>query len=278
MAFFTFFCIPPLVRPLYELLPYDRKVLMVTLVQIVLHEFMFILGNIMIFIIYYLKHPFFEQYKTYPESWPWEKDPVQFKAQFKHAVWNVLVNHFIVHPIMLAPYLTGNIPYRMDLETFPSCSELIMQVFFCLLAEDFTFYWAHRTLHTPKLYGLIHKQHHEYKYTIGYVAEYANPVEYAINLFATGIGPFLCGAHCHMFTIYLWYCIRTFETLDGHCGYDFPWSPFRLLPLCAGSQYHSYHHQMNIGNFGSQFIFWDTICKTNTKYWKYLSKNNAKVE
>jgi sterol desaturase/sphingolipid hydroxylase (fatty acid hydroxylase superfamily) len=43
------------------------------------------------------------------------------------------------------------------------------------LVNDFLFYWAHRALHHPKLYGRIHKQHHLFKQTIGIAAEFAHP-------------------------------------------------------------------------------------------------------
>ncbi len=42
---------------------------------------------------------------------------------------------------------------------------------------DTTFYWSHRALHHPALYKHFHKQHHEYKGTIGFAAEYASTVE-----------------------------------------------------------------------------------------------------
>ena len=81
----------------------------------------------------------------------------------------------------------------------------------------------------------------------------------------------------HMGTLIIWVILRMFETVDGHSGYEFSWSPFRLLPLSGilykilifnfnfkgSANYHSYHHTHNIGNYGSFFTIWDTIMKTN---------------
>ena len=39
------------------------------------------------------------------------------------------------------------------------------------------FYFAHRALHHPALYARFHKQHHEYKGSVGFAAEYATLVE-----------------------------------------------------------------------------------------------------
>ena len=46
-----------------------------------------------------------------------------------------------------------------------------------MFVNDAGFYWTHRMLHHPSLYARFHKQHHEYKGTIGFAAEYATPFE-----------------------------------------------------------------------------------------------------
>jgi sterol desaturase/sphingolipid hydroxylase (fatty acid hydroxylase superfamily) len=52
-----------------------------------------------------------------------------------------------------------------------------MQMVGCQLFLEASFYWIHRALHHPTLYKHIHKQHHEYKGTIGFATEYATPAE-----------------------------------------------------------------------------------------------------
>jgi methylsterol monooxygenase/4-alpha-methyl-delta7-sterol-4alpha-methyl oxidase len=66
--------------------------------------------------------------------------------------------------------------------------------------------------------------------------------------------------------------MRTLETVDGHCGYEFSWSPYRLLPLSGSSDYHNFHHSMNVGNYGSFFSFWDSMCGTNSTYFRAKSE------
>jgi hypothetical protein len=29
----------------------------------------------------------------------------------------------------------------------------------------------------------------------------------------------------------LYFTLRTVESIDSHCGYEFPWSPVKCLPL-----------------------------------------------
>ena len=55
-----------------------------------------------------------------------------------------------------------------DLITFINYSG---QFIVCTLLNSWLFYFFHRILHHPALYGRIHKQHHEYKGTIGFAAE-----------------------------------------------------------------------------------------------------------
>lgn len=63
--------------------------------------------------------------------------------------------------------------------------------------------------------------------------------------------------------------MRIFESIDGHSGYEFSWSPYRLLPLSGSSEYHNFHHSHNTGNFGSFFSYWDILCGTNIDFFRH---------
>jgi len=135
------------------------------------------------------------------------------------------------------------------------------------------FYWTHRLLHHPKIYPYIHKKHHEYGITISIAAEYAHPLEWVFgNLVPSAMGAKLLGGNVHMATYIMWGFIRIMETVDGHSGYEFSWSPYRLLPLSGSSNYHNFHHYFNSGNYSSFFSIWDTLCGTNKAYFRFLAK------
>jgi len=169
-------------------------------------------------------------------------------------------------------YVTG-LKCRFDFESFPSHSEIILHILFMMLVEDFCFYWSHRLLHHRKLYNIIHKVHHEYYNSVSIASLYAHPLEYLFsNLLPTSMGFMLLGNRVHLATFYIWLTIRIVETIDGHCGYEFSWSPFRLLPLSGSSEYHNFHHSHNSGTYGSFFTFWDTICGTNKDYFALKSR------
>ena len=67
--------------------------------------------------------------------------------------------------------------------------------------------------------------------------------------------------------------MRICETSDGHSGYEFSWSAFRLLPFSGSSEYHNFHHLNTKGNFSSFFTFLDRILNTvNPSYVKFSKK------
>jgi sterol desaturase/sphingolipid hydroxylase (fatty acid hydroxylase superfamily) len=91
------------------------------------------------------------------------------------------------------------------------------------------------------------------------------------------------------------------------CGYEFPWSPYRLLPFSGSSTAHDYHHsvsrplrtcclvcssqhtclltllapfhcvavQHNVGNFASFFTWWDRAMGTDQAFVRYERKQVA---
>jgi len=147
-----------------------------------------------------------------------------------------------------------------------------------MILEDTIFYWCHRTIHHPKIYPYIHKKHHEFYNTVAIAAKYAHPLEFIFgNAIPAFSGPLILGDKCHLATFYLWYIIRVAETYDGHCGYEFSWSPFRLIPFSGSSEYHNFHHHANIGNYSSFFSYWDTMNGTNKVYFKFKAMNEKKA-
>jgi sterol desaturase/sphingolipid hydroxylase (fatty acid hydroxylase superfamily) len=139
---------------------------------------------------------------------------------------------------------------------------------FCMLVEDFTFNIGHRLLHRPFFYKHIHKVHHSHIVTISMAAHYAHPLEFLFgNVIPVAIPTLILGERMHMFTVFAWGFMRNCETMDGHSGYEFPWSPYQLLPFQPGYSYHAYHHSQNIGNFSSFFTIWDTVLGTNKHYY-----------
>ena len=142
-----------------------------------------------------------------------------------------------------------------------------------ILCEDLSFHFAHKLLHTKLLYPYIHKIHHDYKATVSISADYQHPLEFYLSgVLPSSLGPLLLGRIIHPSTVMLFGFLRTIESIDGHCGYEFPWSPFRLIPLSASSTYHRFHHTHNVGNYSSFLTFWDTVLGHNAEFYKHHEK------
>lgn len=152
---------------------------------------------------------------------------------------------------------------------------IMMSVTFCMVCEDAIFYVSHRLLHTKSLYPYIHKIHHTHRITVGIAAEYAHPIEFVLgNMIPFASGPLILGKNIHLYTVMVWGVLRMGETLDGHSGYEFSWSPYRLIPFSTSASYHAFHHSHNIGNFSSFFSLWDTYFGSNKVFYQYYERMN----
>lgn len=74
--------------------------------------------------------------------------------------------------------------------------------------------------------------HFRYATPFGLTSEYAHPAEILFLGFATIFGPAITGPH--LLTLWIWMSLRVIETVEAHCGYDFPWSLSRYMPIYGG--------------------------------------------
>ncbi len=271
---FYFFVFPDWLKMIYPKKIENEGVFVYWSVNL-LHYFNFIFFTALMYIIYHLELPFFERYKVTNDPWPWNDPEINWPQFLKRTCIQLAINEFLCIPIMtLEPLLTNKSRYQFTYETIPDKFTTIAHIVFFMICEDFTFYWAHRALHNEKLYLYIHKIHHEYKNPVCIDHIYAHPIEFMFgNVLTTFVGPLILGKRTHVFTLMIWIIMRTGETNDGHCGYDFSFSPYRLIPLSGSAEFHHYHHKDYIGNYGSFFNIWDRVCGTVGKgYREYLEK------
>ena len=161
------------------------------------------------------------------ESEAWNK---LFKRSLSFNIFNALILTNIFSIFLM--YLDVEQKYPTEIEKLPSTIVFIAQCLFCMIFEDASFYISHRLLHSSWLYPYIHKIHHENKVVYCLAAIHAHPIEYLFgNILPLSVGPIILGHRLHRAAMFGWFFIRGCETVDAHCGYDFPWSPFRLLPF-----------------------------------------------
>lgn len=155
----------------------------------------------------------------------------------------------------------------------PNLRTSLWQVAVAYIGYDLMFYWSHRLMHHPRLYKHCHKIHHQFHTPIGPCASHAHPLEDLVQLFnwylPIGFAGWLNRNHggLHSSTLFYYNCFRWIETVDAHCGYEFPFSPFHALPFCGGARGHDYHHRAFDGNYGAT-KFWDWLCGTDSGFWQ----------
>ena len=167
--------------------------------------------------------------------------------------------------------------FNVSKEGIPNRLVFVCQIIFCMMSEDFFFHMSHRFLHWKAIYPYIHKQHHEHKTTICITTNYAHPVEFIFgNVLTSASGVIILGSNMHITTAWAWYVIRTLESTEGHSGYDFPWSVWRMIPFGSDYGYHVFHHSNNIGNFSSFFTLWDSVLGSNKAYYQFLDEERER--
>jgi len=228
--------------------------------------------NALLYVVYHFD--LFAQYKIQPaQKWPpW--------ALVKRCLLDRGFSTIVAQPIFFTYLYNPFKKFGLDVDTpIPSLWTFLWQITFWFIVNDALFYWAHRALHHPLLYGRIHKQHHLFKQTIGIAAEFAHPIE---EMIANGIPTFLPPmlTHCHVTVFWFYFAVRMWETVDAHSGYRFPWSPWAMLDFIqGGAGPHDWHHSHGHknGNFG-MLKFWDWLCGTDQAYKKWLLESKTDVK
>jgi methylsterol monooxygenase len=127
------------------------------------------------------------------------------------------------------------------LQSLPTPSEFLQHLVVFIVLEEIGFYYTHRLGHHPALYRHIHKQHHLFTAPIGMAATYAHPIEHLVsNMLPLAMGPIVMKSH--LVTIWIWFSLAIFNTINSHCGYDFFGFPSSLM--------HDFHHYSFNSNFG----------------------------
>ncbi|KAJ1665731.1 C-4 sterol methyl oxidase [Coemansia sp. RSA 1813] len=219
--------------------------------------------------------PAMKKYKLQPDK---EITNVQWWKCLRSLLFSQI---FVQLPMMMFFLPAAKLVGFDCLAPFPSWLRVLFQVCVFFVIEDFYHYWAHRLFHYGILYKRIHKVHHEHTAPFGIVAEYAHPLETAVLGQGTIAGPLFFNyfiEQVHITTMLIWIAARLWQTVEAHCGYDFPWSMSHWLPFWAGASHHDYHHMAFVDNFASTFRWWDRIFGTDRRYQTYEARRTGKAK
>jgi 4-alpha-methyl-delta7-sterol-4alpha-methyl oxidase len=149
---------------------------------------------------------------------------------------------------------------------------IILQILLFLYVDDFLTYWAHKSLHKGWLYKNVHSIHHRVRNPSAMDNSYFHWIEYLMIVSTGQLLPVLMGAN--IYVIWIWLFIRIWQSVLGHCGYEFPWNPLRLIPLYEGSDYHYFHHIDKRGNMSGILPYLDRIWGDVAPKYKVFKQKN----
>jgi 4-alpha-methyl-delta7-sterol-4alpha-methyl oxidase len=145
----------------------------------------------------------------------------------------------------------------------PAWWVVVGQLVFFVYLDDFLYYWFHRAMHGRWLYKRIHSWHHRIVTPWAITGHYMHPIEYVLTGSVALVGPLLLGSH--VVVLWIWFAFRQWEAAEGHCGYEFPWTPTHLFPGNDGARHHDFHHARVRGNYAGFFPIWDRAFGTFAK-------------
>jgi len=149
----------------------------------------------------------------------------------------------------------------------PALWEIVLEVVLFIVLDDFLYYWMHRTLHSDRLFPLIHLKHHSVATPFAWTGHYMTATEFVLTGTLALAGPVLLGVH--VVTLWVWIVWRQWEAAEGHCGYSFPTSPSKMFFLgYDGVEYHDFHHSKTHGNYAGFLGYLDGIFGSYAKGYK----------
>jgi len=164
----------------------------------------------------------------------------QLISSLKAVLYNQIIIGNIFALVVYPIHLWRGMP--ISTEQLPSIPRVLVELAFFTFIEEIIFFSVHYLLHSNKsLYGMIHKQHHEWTAPVGLVALYCHPIEHVLaNMIPITIGPLILGSH--LLTIWIWFASATFITVNVHSGVH--------LPFLPSPESHDFHHKRFNQNYG----------------------------
>jgi sterol desaturase/sphingolipid hydroxylase (fatty acid hydroxylase superfamily) len=145
---------------------------------------------------------------------------------------------------------------------------------FMILYESY-YYWLHRWMHSPSIFKIVHKVHHQSIHPTVFTSFSFHPLEAVLQFIFIPIAIILIPIHYYALGIVL--TIWTISAVVNHAGVEIFPKNFTRHPIgkwMIGSTHHDLHHKEFRTNFGLYLTFWDRWMKTeNLKFEKQFEEN-----
>ena len=165
---------------------------------------------------------------------------------------------------VLVTWLHGGTLIYTDWRTHGGVPYLFFSAFLTLAVQDTYYYWAHRLMHHPRLFALVHAGHHRSRQPTPFASFAFDPAEAVITAWLLAAMTFLMPLHIGVVLVVL--TLMTVTAVLNHSGWEV--LPARLVDGPIGGQlisatHHSLHHLQFEKNYGLYFRFWDKLMGTD---------------
>jgi Delta7-sterol 5-desaturase len=167
--------------------------------------------------------------------------------------------------IALVVFLHGGTNMYTEWRAYGGMPYLLLSFFLYVAIQDTYYYWAHRIMHHPSLFGWMHAGHHRSRQPTPFASFAFDPAEAALTGWLLPALVFVIPIHIGLAGGLLFF--MTITAILNHSGWEM--LPSWLVRGRVGGQlisatHHSYHHLRFDRNFGLYFRFWDKVMGTDT--------------
>lgn len=141
---------------------------------------------------------------------------------------------------------------------YPLWYLIISPVLLLVLYETY-YYWLHRWMHSPKVFRIVHRIHHESMRPTVFTSFAFHPLEAFLQLVFFPIIILLIPFH--YITLFTVFTIMSVSAVVNHSGVEIFRNRF-LLKHVISATHHDVHHRHFNHNFGLYFTWWDKWMKT----------------
>lgn len=222
-----------------------------------------LLNGTVVTLTYYLV---WKKFKTRLANWRIQlnerADANQIKRELKNAIFTLCVGALFSSIVI---YLSTKGYTKIYTDFAEHLFFSIFSFFILLILDDTWFYWVHRLLHHPKIYKIIHLEHHKsidvdpftsmsFHFLEAFLLTFwILPASFILPIYAPALG-----------LVQIWGLL---DNVKAHLGYEiYPsWWNKSILRFMTSSTHHNMHHSKFNGNYGVHFRFWDKLFGTEFK-------------
>ncbi|HYF68723.1 MAG TPA: sterol desaturase family protein [Ohtaekwangia sp.] len=183
------------------------------------------------------------------------------QKQIRREIWWAFVSTLVFVALACIAwwlYQQGLTRVYEETSRYPLWYLIISPVLLLVLYETY-YYWLHRWMHSPKVFRVVHRIHHESLHPTVFTSFAFHPLEAFLQLVFFPLIVLLIPFH--YITLLIVFTIMSVSAVVNHSGVEI----FRnrsLLNHVISSTHHDTHHKHFNHNFGLYFTWWDKWMKT----------------